>query len=94
MVITLKDGRNSHSSSFDRWLAFPFQRKTMYIYIYIETKRVTKKYTHQLISFYIYVKRGRENIANKYLYIEKRVLEWKTNNEQEHIHLQWIIDLS
>jgi hypothetical protein len=33
-------------------------------------------------------------MANKYLYIEKRVLEWKTNNEQEHIHLQWIIDLS
>jgi len=60
----------------------------------IEIKRVTKKYTHQLISFYIYVKRGREIMANKYLYIEKRVLEWKTNNEQEHIHLQWIIDLS
>lgn len=58
---------------------------------------MNKIYIYTLISSYrfTYVYNGCEEVhANKYLYIEKRELKWKTNNQHKDMYIWNRLEIS
>ena len=89
--LELKWWLNSHSYlsfGLDSCRVLSIERKTIYK-IDNRTKRMSKLYTHQLISFYIGLEKERERTCKQiFVHWKKRELEWKTNNKQKNIHIE------